>query len=227
MIGAADGDGCRRPSVPPSGTTGSATRPRPGRSPPAPDASGRSRSRSGGRSFGGALGWIARLGHEAGRTSGFGTSASPTWCNSSWYEPVKARRVRAVGPNVSNSSAAQAVGLERPHEIREPRAQLVDDGRVDRLVHPRPDLDRRGVEAALPDGRHGDDDVAPDQLRPVEVVPDRGTQQSGPQPALPGTRVGPLEDRDARPRQGGRIGDDPVPLGLDTQPVLERGPSSG
>ena len=141
----------RRPSVPPSGTTGSASRAAAGSTATSPDASGRRRSRSGGRSFGGALGWIARLGHQAGRTSGFGTSASPTWWSSSWYEPMNARRVRAVGPNVSNSSRAQAVGLERPHEVGEPRPQLVDDRRGDRLVHPRPDLDRRGVEPALPD----------------------------------------------------------------------------
>ena len=60
-----------------------------------------------------------------------------------------------------------------------------------------------------------------DELRPVEVVPDRRTEQPGPQPACPELGERPLEDRDARPGQGRRVGDDAVALGLDPQPVLE------
>ncbi len=51
-----------------------------------------------------------RIGHPAGRMSGFGTMASVTWWSSSWYDPTKARRVRALGPNVSNSSGVSPSG---------------------------------------------------------------------------------------------------------------------
>ena len=75
--------------------------------------------------------------------SGFGIIASVTAWSSSWYEAMNARIVRAVGGKVSNSSRRQAIRLVRPDEVREMRAQLGDDRRIDRVVHPRPDLDSR------------------------------------------------------------------------------------
>ena len=55
----------------------------------------------------------------------------------------------------------------------------------------------------------------------MEVVADRRTQQPRPEAALAEDPVGALEDRDPGPRQRGRVGDDPVALGLEPEPVLD------
>ena len=42
--------------------------------------------------------------------SGFGMSASVTLASNSWYEPMNARRVRAVAPKPSNSATVSPSG---------------------------------------------------------------------------------------------------------------------
>ena len=115
----------------------------------------------------------------------------------------------------------QPVGLVGPDEVREPALQFVEDPGGHRIVHPRPDLDGRGVEPSLPGRRQGDHDVATDQFRPVEVMADRRTEWSRTQAACLEFGDGALEDRDTGPRDRRRVGDDAVALGLDAEPVLQ------
>ena len=134
---------------------------------------------------------------------------------------MNARRVRALGPNVSNSSVRRAVRLVRPDEVREV-ASAARRGWPGRRGRPSAaDLDVRRIEATLPGAgivMMTSPPISSDQWRWCRIA---APERSCPQAA--GAELGdrPLEHRHARPGQRRRIDDDPVALGLHPQPVLE------
>ena len=103
----------------------------------------------------------------------------------------RSRRERIEG------SRRESIRPVRADEVREMGGERGHDGRVDRVVDPRPDLDVGRVEAFLPGGRHRDDDVAADQLGPVVVMADRRAEQPRSVAPLTEKPVCTLEDRDA------------------------------
>ena len=162
----------------------------------------------------------AGVGHAAGRLSGSGMSASVTSPSSSWHEAMNARSVRAVAPYASNASMPSPSGSYAFTNSARRRSQRKERGRH-RVVDPRPDLHVRGIEAPLPGGRKREDDIPPDELRPVVVVPDRRAQQARPEASRPELAVGPLEHGNTAPRQRVGIDREPVPLDDHPQPVLD------
>ena len=134
---------------------------------------------------------------------------------------MKARRVlngRRPGVEVVDSRGRPARRRERSRgSVRASSARYVVMGSSIRW----PDLDRGRVEALLPGRRHGDDDVAADELRPVQVVADRRAEQASPEAACCHSPYARLKT--ATPDHGSAAGSHGEAVAIEdvAQPVLE------
>src|ERR1019366_1865309 len=95
----------------------------------------------------------------------------------------------------------EAIRVERPSEVRNPREQFLDRARVDRLVDACRRRDTAAIDADLPGVRDRQYDVPTHELRPMEAVPVRRNEEACPVGALAEDAVRALESRDAGPVQ--------------------------